>query len=87
MKLKTATLVIILFLASCRKDRLYVYEYHWTESSHSDWHNYNLVFDERLSDGAIEVYRQTEDNKVIQRGETTTGVVWESYITYEGCVE
>ena len=87
MKRFAVIMLVLLSLSSCRKNRLYVYEYHWTEAPRSDWHNYNLVFDEKLSDGAIEVYRQTEDNKVIQRGETSTGVVWDSYITYQGCVE
>lgn len=75
---------IALSLSSCEKQRLYVYAYHWTDGPNADWHTYNIVADEFLSDGAIEVYRQTEDNKVIQRGQTANGVVWQSYITYLG---
>lgn len=71
-----------LILFACQKPRLYVYTYHWKEAKFSRWNEYNIVVDEYLSDGAIEVYRQTEDNKVIQNGFTNTGVVWKSYITY-----
>jgi uncharacterized lipoprotein YehR (DUF1307 family) len=85
---RLSTLVVALAtmvsLASCQKQRWYVYAYHWTDGPRADWHTYNIVADEYLSDGAIEVYRQTEDNKVIQRGETANGVVWESYITFLG---
>jgi hypothetical protein len=35
-----------------------------------------------LSDGGIEVFRQTNDNKVIEQGLSSTGLVWQSYVTY-----
>ena len=87
MKKILAIAVMVLTISSCAKERLYVYTYHWSDAPQSSWSSYNLIFEERLSDGAIEVYRQTEDNKVIERGQTSTGVVWSSYITYAGCVE
>ena len=80
-------LVAILFalsLSSCEKQMLYVYAYNWTDGPNAEWHTYNIVADEFLSDGAMEVYRQTEDNKVIQMGLTSNGVVWQSYITFLG---
>lgn len=74
--------LLSLSLFACEKPRLYVYTYHWKEARTSPWNEYNIITEDYLSDGAIEVYRQTEDNKVIVRGLTTTGVVWQSYITY-----
>lgn len=82
MKKAILLLAISLVLFSCEKPRYYSYTYHWKESRVSPWQEHNLVFDEVLSDGAIEVHRQTEDNKVIQMGLTSTGLVWQSYITY-----
>lgn len=85
MKKVLVLFVLALSLYSCEKDdKLYVYVYHWTDGSQRDWHQYNLIFQERLSDGEIESYRQTEDGKVIERGETINGVVWCSYISYCG---
>lgn len=88
-KLKTlaVALAILVALPSCQKQRWYVYAYHWTDGPYEDWHTYNVVADEYLSDGAIEVYRQTEDNRVIERGMTKNGVVWLSYITFLGSQE
>lgn len=84
MKKILFALIIALTVSSCEKPMLYVYAYHWTDGPNADWHTYNIVADEFLSDGAIEVYRQTEDNKVIERGLTSNGIVWQSYITYLG---
>ena len=84
MKKILLALVFALALASCEKPMLHVYAYHWTDGPNEDWHTYNIVADEFLSDGAIEVYRQTEDIKVIERWLTANGIVWQSYITYLG---
>ena len=72
----------ILFLSSCEKPRIYIYEYHWKESRISNWNSYNFYVDDVLSDGGIEVFRQTNDNKVIEQGLSSTGLVWQSYVTY-----
>lgn len=87
MKKIILLLAIVLSLSSCQKQRWYVYAYHWTDGPNESWRTYNIVADEYLSDGAIEVYRQTEDNKVIERGLTKNGVVWLSYITFLGSQE
>ena len=71
-----------LLFSSCQKPMVHVYTYHWKEARTARWNQHNIAVDEILSEGEIEVYRQTEDNKVIQMGLTTTGVVWQSYITY-----
>lgn len=87
MKRLIIVILLSLSLFSCEKPMVYVYTYHWKEARTSPWNQYNLITDDYLSDGAIEVYRQTEDNKVIERGLTSTGVVWQSYITYCGSRE
>lgn len=87
MKKLLMLLVLATASVSCEKPMLFVYSYHWTDGPNADWHNYNIVADEFLSDGAIEVYRQTEDNKVIERGLTSNGIVWQSYITFLGSQE
>jgi hypothetical protein len=82
MKKIILILISILFLSSCEKPRIYIYEYHWKESRISNWNSYNFYVDDVLSDGGIEVFRQTNDNKVIEQGLSSTGLVWQSYVTY-----
>lgn len=82
MKKIILILISIICLSSCERPRIYIYEYHWKESKFSNWHSYNFYVDDVLSDGGIEVFRQTNDNKVIEQGLTSTGLVWQSYVTY-----
>lgn len=85
MKRILIALIIVLSLSSCQKQRyIFVYSYNWTDGPDANWRSYNIVADEFLSDGAMEVFRQTEDNKVIVRGQTANGIVWRSYLTYLG---
>jgi hypothetical protein len=88
MKRILIALIIVLSFSSCqKKEYIFVYSYNWTDGPDANWRSYNIVADEFLSDGAMEVFRQTEDNKVIVRGQTANGIVWSSYLTYLGSQE